>query len=223
MEKIKLIDWLNEKENLIKVFGEDEVLKALDKLEITEKELTKEEDLENEPYHNPHRLIKPSHHGTIRVSGQFMHGGQMISAEGYKDCQIETYLIPDSYQTGVNEKIIKCILLKRFKWFNKFKWSIYGSNLRYPEIYLNTKKKHKSFDSELSLYVPLKDLWNFDKAAIVNRNKEYWGDYTKSDYELNKKKEESFKQFNDRKEKECKEYLEVLETKTVKDFLKLLD
>lgn len=221
---MKLRKWLNCEKDLLKIFSVEELEKALKESRLTEEDLTDVKDCENGCYYKPNKLIKPIHtsntitvYKTVRVDGQF------VSMEGYKSGSVETYRIPARYQGLKHERLIRKLLENKFEWFNKFKWEIYElSGLEHYEIYLKTSEKHKSFKTKLSLYVPLVALIKKDIEAIKKRNVGYWGFYTNSSYNLNKKNGETLKKFQERKERENKEYLEVFNTKETIELFGLL-
>ena len=223
METIKLIDWLNCKDDLLKVFSKGEIETALKQTGYTKEDLTSIETFENEPYAKIKELVKDRYRGKIRVFRDVTVEGQTVSMEGYKEATVRDFRVIHNYQGLKHSKLISQLLQNRFKWFNKFKWDIYElRDLENYEVYLTTEEKHKSFKSDLKLYVPLKALLQKDKQAIENRNKEYWLSYCNSSYGLNKRNNKTLEQFNKRKEKERGEYLEVLNSKVAKSFFREL-
>jgi len=132
--QIPLMNWLNCKDELLKVFSRAEIEQALKKSKLTIRDLTTKQDFQQIPQHlQVKELVKDFHTSNyIKVYTDKVVDGQHIQFEGYKTGQVITYRVIGNYQGLQHPKIIKPLLEKKFKWFNKFKWAIYG--LEYSKI-----------------------------------------------------------------------------------------
>lgn len=221
--KIKPIEWLSCKEGLLKLgFSVKEIETAIKKSGLKVEDLTEIKDFQDQrtaEIYKPHEIVKGWHTSSyIRVYENVKIDGQYIQMEGYKTGQVIGVRVKNQYQGLKHEKVIRNLLEKRFKWFKNFKWEIYSFEYQDPEnyeIYLKTGKN--------SLYVPLKALLKKDIKAIEDRNISYLTGYHKlGSYELNKNKGETLGQFKERKNKERKKALRVLNTPTTKRFFEIL-
>ena len=170
------IEWLSCKTELLRLFTEDEIKKALVDTGTTVRDLTYEEEFETvPPYQKPSVMVKDWHTGTVRRTMNYK-GKEW---ETHEEARIQTWRVTAQYQSLSHGKIIHRLLSNRFKWFTEFTWNIYGfdyQKLENYEIYMKTTKAEGDTDNVgASLYVPLKALVDGDVEAIKKRH----GDYMK--------------------------------------------
>lgn len=168
---IKLEDWFTGTDTLRKCgFTLKEIREAL-KESIDFDELAGVEEYENEPtWQGTYKIVESD--VWVTVIRYLDKGGLTYEArervKGYK------VLVPRKFQSLNHNKVVRYLLEKRFNWFSRLEWEIYGidSTGENYEIYLKT--------SSGSVYVPVKALLAKDKRAIEKRMSDYWSWYYKN-------------------------------------------